>query len=190
MARCRQLGIVSYLTKPVSKAELLQAVRSALGLDEAEHAAQHVSRRALGDYALSGLRILLAEDSEINQLLAVTMLEKQKHRVTVVADGAQVLEALRDSDFDLILMDVQMPEMDGLEATERIRRQEAQRGGHIPIIAMTANTMQGDRERCLESGMDGYVPKPLRRDQLYATIESVLGPARPAPLQSRSGTED
>ncbi len=190
VARCRELGISSYLTKPISKAELLQAMRAALGLDDTVHVTQHVGRRAPGDSALSGLRILLAEDSEINQLLAVTMLEKQKHRVTVAADGVQVLKALRHSDFDLILMDVQMPEMDGLEATARIRQQEAQRGGHIPIIAMTANTMQGDRERCLEAGMDGYIPKPLRRDQLYGTIESILRPGRPAPLQGKSGTVD
>ena len=194
VARCRQMGISSYLTKPVSQAELLQAVRAGLGLDGAGHTAQHDLRRAPSDSTLSGLRILLAEDSQINQLLAVTILEKQKHRVSVATDGAQVLEALRDSNFDLILMDVQMPEMDGLEATVRIRRQEAQRGGHIPIIAMTANTMQGDRERCLEAGMDGYIPKPLRRDQLFRTIECVLAgtgmPDQPAPVASKSNATE
>ncbi len=177
MARCRELEISSYLTKPVSKTDLLHAVRVALGLEDVGHAAQHASGRALNDSAPSGLRILLAEDSQINQLLAVTLLEKQKHRVVVAADGEQVLEALGHSDFDLILMDVQMPKMDGLEATARIRRQEAQRGGHMPIIAMTANTMQGDRERCLQAGMDGYIPKPLQREQLHKTIEVVLGAA-------------
>jgi len=177
VARCRALGIPCYLTKPVSKVELLHAVRAALGLDDLRHAAQHPSRRESGDSGLSGLRILLAEDSQINQLLAVTLLEKRKHRVTVAADGEQVLEALRHASFDLILMDVQMPKMDGLQATARIRQQEAQRGGHIPIIAMTANTMQGDRERCLEAGMDGYIPKPLQREQLHRTIEVILGAA-------------
>ena len=187
-ARCQELGISAYLTKPFSKTELLKAVCVTLGLTEA--ARQAFTRRAMDASRLSALRILLVEDSEINRLLAVTLLEKHQHHVTVADNGAQALEALRQSTFDVILMDVQMPVMDGLEATARIRQLEAQFGGHIPIIAMTANTMQGDRERFLEAGMDGYIPKPLRREQLYGTIEKTLRNPVLAPVQGRSGTAD
>ena len=187
-ARCQELGISAYLTKPLSKTELLQAVCVAVGLAAASR--QAFTRRAMDASRLSALRILLVEDSEINQLLATTLLEKHQHHVTVAGDGAQALEALRNSAFDLVLMDVQMPVMDGLEATARIRQLEAQSGGHIPIIAMTANTMQGDRERFLEAGMDGYIPKPLRREQLYGTIEKTLRGFVSAPVHGKSGTTD
>jgi signal transduction histidine kinase/CheY-like chemotaxis protein len=124
------------------------------------------------------LRILLAEDNAVNQKLAGFLLAKRGHTVAVAANGKQVLNMLQAQQFDLILMDVQMPEMDGLETTAAIRRQEEGGGRHIPIIAMTAHTMVGDRERCLTSGMDGYVSKPLRKDELYRAVEdSMKAPA-------------
>lgn len=119
------------------------------------------------------LRVLLAEDNAVNQLLAVKLLEKRGYDITVVQNGQQALDAVATSSFDLLLMDVQMPEMDGLEATAAIRRSEAGTGRHLPIIAMTAHAMKGDEDRCLTAGMDGYVPKPVIPNQLFETIERV-----------------
>jgi CheY-like chemotaxis protein len=126
------------------------------------------------------LKILLAEDNPVNQKVAVRMLEKAGHSVTVAEDGEQTLAVWRHEAFDLILMDVMMPNLNGLEATEQIRRDEAGSGRHIPIIALTANAMQGDREKCLAAGMDSYLPKPIRFDVLQAEIDLVLS-ARPSP---------
>ena len=147
----------------------------------------------------SGLRILLAEDNEINQLFAATLLSQAGHRVEVASSGLQALAALEKSDFDLVLMDVQMPEMDGLEATRRIREIDGP-AASVPIIAMTANAVKGDRERCLMAGMSDYVSKPVDRVQLFekidfwtrrgeadATSPVGLSPA-PAPLQSPAVT--
>jgi two-component system, sensor histidine kinase and response regulator len=118
-----------------------------------------------------GLRILLAEDNPINQRLAQRLLERQGHRVSIAHNGRQVLDALLKEPFDVLLMDLQMPEMDGLEATVAIREREKLTGGHIPIIAMTAHSMKGDRERCLGLGMDGYVSKPINAIELLRQIE-------------------
>lgn len=123
---------------------------------------------------LSELNILLAEDNLINQKLAVTLLEKEGCKVTVAVNGIEALDVLAAQDFDLVLMDVQMPLMGGMEATQSIRQREGQSGGHIPIIAMTANAMQGDRERCLEAGMDGYITKPLNKARMFAAIMEVM----------------
>ncbi|MFH1242162.1 MAG: response regulator [Pseudomonadota bacterium] len=114
----------------------------------------------------------MAEDNPVNQKLAVKMLEKRGHRVVVASDGRQAMEALDRESFDLILMDVQMPGMDGFETTKAIREKEEREGGHIPIVAMTAHAIKGDRERCLEAGMDDYVPKPIRAEELFRVIES------------------
>jgi len=116
------------------------------------------------------LRILLAEDSLLNQKLAIGLLSKWGHTVTVAANGLEAVEAAAQQPFDLVLMDIQMPEMNGLEATEAIRRQEVERGGRVPIVALTAHALKGDRERCLEAGMDAYVSKPIRQDELYQAI--------------------
>jgi CheY-like chemotaxis protein len=116
----------------------------------------------------------LAEDNVVNQTLAVRMLEKRGHRVEVVCTGKAALAALTQHAFDLILMDVQMPELDGLETTAAIRVQERESGGHLPIIAMTAHAMKGDRERCLAAGMDDYVAKPVKAVDLYAAIDRLL----------------
>ena len=130
--------------------------------------------------ARDAVHVLLAEDNAVNQLLAVKLLEKRGYRITVVKNGLEALQALESTRFDLALMDVQMPEMDGLEATAAIRRVEAARGTHLPIIAMTAHAMKGDEDRCLAAGMDGYVPKPVIPTQLFETIERVCRAAKSA----------
>ena len=118
--------------------------------------------------------ILAAEDNPINQRLAVLLLEKRGYRVTLAENGLEVLARLDQQRFDLILMDVQMPEMGGLEATRRIRERERISGEHIPIVAVTANAMKGDRERCLESGMDDYVSKPISPDEMFRVMEAQI----------------
>jgi CheY-like chemotaxis protein len=120
------------------------------------------------------LRVLVAEDNAVNQRLASRLLEKRGHRVTVMVNGREALEALEKQTFDLILMDVQMPEMDGFEATSAIREREKHTGAHIPIIALTAHAMKGDMERCLAAGMDGYLSKPIRPQDLDEILETYL----------------
>jgi len=173
-ARCRELDIVAYLTKPISQPELLQAIELALGTARREEAQLTLVTRHTLRQSRKQLRILLAEDNAVNQTLAVRLLEKQGHAVTVVEDGRKALAALEKDAFDLVLMDVQMPGMDGFETTGGIRSQEKVSGAHIPIIAMTAHTMKGDRERCLEAGMDGYISKPIHPQELFEAIEKFL----------------
>ncbi|MHB1035652.1 MAG: response regulator [Pirellulales bacterium] len=172
VARCRQLGIALYVLKPVKESELFDAIMLALGVTSPE---EEPAVPAASPSRLRPLRVLLAEDSLVNQKLAVGLLERQGHRVVVANNGKEALAALEAGGFDLVLMDVQMPEMDGLEATAAIRVRERQTGRHIPIVAMTAHAMKGDRQRCLDSGMDGYVAKPVRMAKLLKTIEEVLG---------------
>jgi two-component system, sensor histidine kinase and response regulator len=121
------------------------------------------------------IRILLAEDNALNQTIAVRLLEKRGYSVTVAPDGQAAVEAFQTGGFELVLMDIQMPGMDGFEATAVIREKEKLTGGHIPIVAMTAHALVGDQERCLAAGMDGYVSKPIRTSELFATIERMLG---------------
>jgi two-component system sensor histidine kinase/response regulator len=164
--RCREIGVAAYLTKPVGQAELLEAVLAALGtMPTREASPVLVTRHYLREKG-GKLRILLAEDNKVNQLLAVRLLEKRGHKVTVTANGKEALAALERDSFDLVFMDVQMPEMDGLEATAAIRKKEIASENHLPVIAMTAHAMVGDRERCLEAGMDDYITKPIRLDEL------------------------
>jgi len=164
-ARCRALGVAAYLTKPVSSFQLRDAMRLALDANSDRAAsAQLITRHTLPTKQF-GLRILLAEDNPVNQQVARRMLEKQDHSVTVAANGREALQAFEHQTFDLILMDIQMPEMDGFAATAAIRKKERE-GEHIPIIALTAHAMIGDRERCLAAGMDGYVSKPIRIEEL------------------------
>ncbi len=182
ISRCERLGIASYLLKPIKQSELFDAIVLALGVTTPED--EGIDRLATEPLSrLRPLQVLLAEDSLINQKLAVGLLEKHGHTVFVANHGREAMAALESRDFDLVLMDVQMPELDGYEATAVIRAREEQTGTHIPIIAMTAHAMKGDRERCLEAGMDDYVAKPVRAKQLFETIESVLSrdtlPARP-----------
>src|SRR5262249_17849898 len=117
------------------------------------------------------MRVLLAEDNEVNQRVAVGLLTRRGHTVGVAGNGRAAVRALQREAFDLVLMDVQMPEMDGLEATAAIRARERDTGGHVRIVAMTAHAMAGDRTRCLEAGMDGYLSKPIDQDRLFAVVE-------------------
>ena len=173
-ARCRELGIAAYLTKPIKQSDLLDAISLALGtLPREAGRIPLVTRHALRE-SRQRLRILLAEDNAVNQALAVRLLEKRGHAVTVAGDGRAAFAALEETGsggFDVVLMDVQLPELDGFEATAAIRGKEKATGGHIPIIAMTAHAMKGDRERCLDAGMDGYVSKPIQAKELFETLE-------------------
>ena len=175
--RCKELGIAAYLIKPVLQADLFQALLKVLSAQEgALKPATVITRHSLREGHLP-LRILLAEDNVVNQRLACRLLENHGDTVVVANNGLQLLEALERQSFDLILMDAQMPHMDGFEATAAIRRMEQATLGHIPIIAMTAHAMVGDRQRCLEAGMDGYIAKPVHAHELFETIETVLAHA-------------
>jgi len=175
IARCEELGIAAYLLKPIKQSELFDAIVLALGVNAVDEETPAEPAPPAPSPGGRPLRILLAEDSLVNQKLAVGLLEKHGHRVTLANHGREALAVLESQDFDLILMDVQMPEMDGYEATAAIRAREQETGRHIPIVAMTAHAMKGDRERCLESGMDGYVAKPIRAQQILEAIDLVLG---------------
>jgi signal transduction histidine kinase/DNA-binding response OmpR family regulator len=176
-ARCRSAGLAAYLTKPVRRAELRQAIVQTLG--QLSRALAPVlgpltTEAPATEYSSSGaVNILLAEDNAVNQQLARRLLEKAGHSVTLARNGCEALELLGRQPFDVVLMDVQMPEMDGFEATAAIREKETKTGGHIPIIAMTAHAMKGDEERCLQAGMDAYVAKPIQRKQLFSALEAV-----------------
>ncbi len=168
--RCQKLGLAAYLTKPIKQAELYRAILVALGSPE-------LRPQSPPPPVIRGgrpLRLLLAEDNLVNQKLAVRLLEKQGHTVVVAANGREAVEAAQRQPFDLVLMDVQMPEMDGFEATAAIRQAERGTGRHLPILAMTAYAMKGDRERCLASGMDGYVSKPIQQHELREMIEKLV----------------
>jgi len=168
--RCRELGVAAYLTKPVRQGELLDAILTALGTRPTKEASPAlVTRHSLRE-ASNHLRILLVEDNAVNQVLAKRLLEKRGHSVVVAGNGKEALAALEKQSFDLVFMDVQMPEMDGLEATAAIRAKEKISGNHLAVIAMTAHAMVGDRERCLDAGMDDYITKPIRLDELARVL--------------------
>jgi CheY-like chemotaxis protein len=171
-ARCRELGIAACLAKPVMQGQLSDAILAAMGRKAAAEKALPMADRAarLGE---SGLRVLLAEDNAVNQKLASRLLERRGHTVAVASNGRQALDMLDKQSFDLVVLDVSMPEMDGFEAAAAIRAREKTSGARIPILAMTAHAMKGDREKCLAAGMDGYVAKPVRAAQLFAAIASV-----------------
>jgi CheY-like chemotaxis protein len=171
--RCKELGIAAYLIKPILQSELLEALLHVVGTSEGANRPLRVAHRPV-EKAKPSLRILLAEDNVVNQRVAMRMLEKQGHTVVVAGDGLKALAALERDRFDLILMDVQMPFMDGVEATDAIRKREKATGDHIPIVAMTAHAMSGDQQRFLQSGMDGYISKPVRPQELFDAIEDVL----------------
>jgi signal transduction histidine kinase/CheY-like chemotaxis protein len=171
----RAVGIMRQLTKPVKQSDLLDAIAATLGLPKPDAAARAAAPPPAGD--VQPLRLLLAEDTIVNQRVAVRLLESRGHHVTVANDGREAVDAFVAKRFDLVLMDVQMPEMDGFEATAAIRSHEASTGGHVPIVAMTAHAMRGDRERCLAAGMDGYIAKPIHADELYAVVEQTAAGA-------------
>ncbi|MCL4205134.1 MAG: response regulator [Pirellulaceae bacterium] len=172
--RCGNLNIGTYLLKPIKQSELFDALMSELGVTSAEDEPSQGSADQENATVHGPLRVLLAEDSLFNQKLAVGLLERRGHSVVVAQHGREALAAIEQNSFDLVLMDIQMPEMDGLEATRAIRARELDCGGHLPIIAMTAHAMKGDRERCLEAGMDAYVAKPVRAKDLFDAIDQLL----------------
>jgi two-component system sensor histidine kinase/response regulator len=179
-ARCGELGIAAYLMKPVRQSELREAI--ARVLNAKEHAATipmvtQYSMQKSGGFA-AGLHILLAEDNPVNQKLAVRLLEKRGHHVAVASTGRQALLALERASYDLVLMDVQMPEMDGIEATTIIREKEKSSRQRQAVVAMTALVMKGDRERCMAAGMDGYLTKPIRPQELDDVLEIYVAKER------------
>jgi CheY-like chemotaxis protein len=184
-ARCDQIGAAAYLIKPIDHSELFDTLLALLCGDESATAVVSSETAAQPKYRVSGLKILLAEDSPFNQKLAVGVLGKRGHQVTVASTGHEAVARAAAGEFDLIFMDIQMPEMDGLEATRRIRAHELESGRRVPIIAMTAQAIKGMRERCLSVGMDDYLVKPVRSREIYDKIESLfssrpISPAAPA----------
>ena len=158
-ALCRQLGIAAYLVKPINNADLRQALLTVLGRAEGA-TLPLITRHSLRE-SRSGLRVLVAEDNPVNQALVLRLLEKEGHQVTLAHHGGEAVALASTRHYDVVFMDVQMPVMDGFAATAAIRQREQVMGGHLPILAMTAHALKGDRERCLAAGMDGYIPKPV-----------------------------
>ena len=180
VSRAQDLAISTHLTKPLLQSALLDAILTAFGTPESVPKPEpeplpdpNLHQQSFQSHAL---HILVAEDNPINRRLALRLLEKQGHTVTTVETGKQALARLEKETFDLVLMDIQMPEMDGLETTRAIRKKEAQTGAHLPIIAMTAHAMQRDRQRCIEAGMDNYISKPIKRDEFFKTIAELAVP--------------
>lgn len=169
----KKLGISGYLMKPISLPDLLKAIRAVIGVHDSGEIGKPLVTRHMLRETMPGMRILLAEDDEINKMFALALLEGSNFHVTVVSNGQEALDHYNDNKYDLILMDLQMPVMDGLQATEAIREQERKSKMHQPIIAMTAHAMEGDRQRCLDAGMDGYVAKPIQIDALMEEIKKV-----------------
>ena len=175
-ARCKALGVAAYLLKPIRQSELREAIARVLGAQPKDGAIPLLTRFSLQDARApeESLRVLLAEDNLVNQRLAVRLLEKRGHRVAVAENGNEALKALEKEKFDLVLMDVQMPEMDGLEATAAIREKERGTGMRQPIVALTAHAMKGDREKCIAGGMDEYLTKPIRPQDLDQLLDKYV----------------
>jgi signal transduction histidine kinase/CheY-like chemotaxis protein len=175
-ARCQELGVAAYLLKPIRQSELREAIARVLGAREQKGAIPLITRYSLHDARdpSSSLRVLLAEDNPVNQRLASRLLEKRGHSVVVAANGIEALEAIEKESFDVVFMDVQMPVMDGFEATAAIREREGAGGIRLPIVALTAHAMKGDREKCLAVGMDGYLTKPIRPQELDEILRGYL----------------
>jgi CheY-like chemotaxis protein len=170
-ARCRQMGVEAYLTKPINPSDLLGSILLAIGV----HTPASSATPPAAEISASSpsLRILLAEDNLVNQRVAMTMLGKMGHRITLAKNGMEAVQQWRQSEFDLILMDVQMPEMTGLQATTQIRREETL-GAHIPIVAMTASAMSEERDRCLAAGMDNFISKPVSSKVIEQMIMATI----------------
>ncbi len=185
--RCAELGISAYLLKPVRQAELREAIARVLKRRASQEDTPMITRSSLREHfgGTRTLRILLAEDNPTNQKLATRLLEKRNHTVIVANNGKEALDALGKENFDLVLMDMQMPEMDGFEATSILREQEKSTGRHQPVVAMTALAMNGDRERCIGIGMDGYISKPIRPQELDEILDRYL-----AQKETGCSTED
>jgi len=177
-ARCGELGIATCLTKPIKESELLEALFEALG---AALPSREVPDATPLGTSSRPLRILVAEYNPVNRHVVESVLDERGHKPVLAVNGREAVAALEREVFDVVLMDIQMPEMDGFEATAAIRSREALSGGHVPILAMTAHALQGDRERCLAVGMDGYLAKPIHFGELIELVESSAAPARPGP---------
>ncbi len=181
MARFRELGLFAYLVKPIRQSELRDAIARGLDRRDPQSALKTIppalERRASRSSA--ALHVLLAEDNTVNQRLAARLLEKRGHRVTIANNGQEALNLLERASYDLVLMDVQMPLVDGLEATKLIRDRERDTGAHQPIVALTAHAVKGDEERCREAGMDGYLAKPIRPQELDAILDTYAGTEAP-----------
>jgi signal transduction histidine kinase/CheY-like chemotaxis protein len=174
--RCKELGVAAYLLKPIRQSELREAIARVLGARIQSGAIPLVTRYSLSDERNPAqvLNILVTEDNVVNQRLATRLLEKRGHRVTIACNGRKAVEALEAGSFDLVFMDVQMPEMDGLEATATVRKKEVATGRHQPIIALTAHAMKRDQEKCIAAGMDGYLTKPIRPQDLDVVLDRYL----------------
>ena len=184
--RRRQWGVAACLAKPVRQSELLEAILLALGRGNQTVEEPQSPARQPPAHGRRSLRILVAEDNRVNQTLIVRLIEKEGHQPVVAANGREALDALERERFDLVLMDIQMPEMDGIQATAMIRQKERGSGTHLPIIALTAHAMKGDRELCLEAGMDEHVSKPVRPRDLFRVIDALIpaGPAMESPADT------
>jgi two-component system sensor histidine kinase/response regulator len=171
--RCEELGVAAYILKPIRGDELRWAIARALADTPASGGIPAQVGPAVKDQPrpVGGLRILIAEDNPVNQMVLTRMLEKRGHSVKVAANGRLALVAVEDDSYDLLLMDVQMPEMDGMEATRVLRERESKTGSHLTVVGVTAHAMAGDRERCLQAGMDGYLSKPIRPTELDELLD-------------------
>jgi CheY-like chemotaxis protein len=170
-AKCRELGVGAFLVKPIQPSDLLKSMLRILGkLPSPSPALAPTVKQQPTPVSAFPLNILVAEDNPVNQKLATVLLERAGHQVAVAVNGAEAVTRWREADFDLILMDVQMPELDGLEATRQIRQEEQTTGRHVPIVAVTAHSMTGDRERCFQAGMDDYLSKPIQRQELLGVL--------------------
>jgi CheY-like chemotaxis protein/HPt (histidine-containing phosphotransfer) domain-containing protein len=190
LAHCRTLGVAAYLLKPIKQSELLNAILTIMA--PAQAAGELAAPSAGPPPRRPPLRLLLAEDNAVNQRLMVSLLQQEGHTVVVAANGKEALAAVEQQAFDLILMDVQMPVMDGFEATAHLRAREQATCRHMPVIALTAHAMKGDRERCRAAGMDGYLAKPIHVPELLRAINQ-FAPAREqqaAPAQAPVGPQD
>ena len=191
-ARCLDIGIDGYIPKPVRPPELLDVLRTALGDSFSKRVP--LERALITRHSARGsvprLRVLLAEDNHVNQKLARHLLEKHGHSVVLVSTGREALAAMERAAFDIVLMDIQMPEMDGIEATKIIRQREIQTGSRTRVVAMTAHAMIGDRERFLESGFDGYIAKPIHSAELMNVIRGVAGPVSTEPATPKEEFTD
>jgi PAS domain S-box-containing protein len=176
-ARCNALGVSAHLLKPIRQSELREAIARVVGARGEQNALPLLARYCVQEppAPFEALRILLAEDNLVNQRLMTRLLEKRGHRVVVASDDREALAALEKNSFDLVLMDIQMPEVNGMEATARIREKEKITGGHQPIVALTAHAMKGDQELCLAAGMDGYLAKPIRAQELDQILAQYVG---------------
>jgi len=179
--RCREMGVATWLIKPPLRKELSSALAAVLCPAQPQPDGNRMGAAPSAVSKQHPLRILLAEDNVVNQMLAVRFLERNGHVVTVAQNGNEVLAHFQHSSFDVVLMDVQMPEMDGLTATRKIREREGKTGTHIPIVAMTAHAMKEDRERCLEAGMDDYLSKPINAAELNEILNRACSSAELAP---------